>query len=754
MMNETSKVYALDEILLRRRNRVIINNLPFEKADTTQYAITAMKNFESLGYTFSKDLFERLCNSEVYEIKSFYEEYVPMIKKLVGANVEYNPMYPNFPQQVIEADDIELFVNAIVHYWSWGTIIPEYEKKERFPLIGDSNLKVLEIGSYFDIDEILNNLISSKTSLSEQDKNDMVEIFTSFRIPNPEDLPDEIPFKENMVVIADLLYQTMEVKKCEPILKKYFKTATDVLRLAVRLSDGDVSLADNTEFITFSRPTRRLLLSLLENCGNIEEDMVRYKGQWIRLGEKLHPREYKQFVKVNTAFQKLRNDEKIETFNGRVEELLVNGQYHQAAMLLKNRPGEFARRLDHILRSIDNVIAQNAILDEFEKVAKDVSVPVLLQMATYFINRSNSDSRVFFPKGNLTKAYTIENNLAKIDLDVCIRVAEICSNAIFENLKNKEPLGKVYVSNSIDGYVIPQSQRSASSGMRNITRCSRFNINENANFIRLGIHWMNEIVERPYNNGKYEQRTDIDLSCSFLDENFGSVNHVSYTHLRNAYSTHSGDFTDAPRATGGACEFVDINIDKALEAGVKYAAVQVYGYTATKFCDLEDMLFTWQEREDSDCGDIFEPSRVQQCINLTGETDCSIPVIFDIENREVIWCDLALSTRTNFPRCVEGNIRGLSATAMGICQSHKPQMIELALSNAIARGDLTVNRNEADVIFDLDTTKPVIKEEVVVEVRDTEGNVIETRKETREKVRDDVRIITPFDTDIWMGEML
>lgn len=59
---------------------------------------------------------------------------------------------------------------------------------------------------------------------------------------------------------------------------KYFKTATDVLRLAVALSEGDVSLASSVRFKKFNRAERRFLLGLLEQCGNITEDMLRYKN--------------------------------------------------------------------------------------------------------------------------------------------------------------------------------------------------------------------------------------------------------------------------------------------------------------------------------------------------------------------------------------------------------------------------------------------------------------------------------------------
>ena len=113
----------MNEILLRRKNKVIV-----EKGSVTepnnQYIVTIMKNVEALGYTFSKELFETLQTLTKDDLQKFYLEMIPMLKKMVGANVIYKPMYPNFPESVMEADYIDLFINSIFHYWSVGTLYP------------------------------------------------------------------------------------------------------------------------------------------------------------------------------------------------------------------------------------------------------------------------------------------------------------------------------------------------------------------------------------------------------------------------------------------------------------------------------------------------------------------------------------------------------------------------------------------------------------------------------------------------------
>lgn len=741
-----------NEILLRRRNK-ICPNFTLCTIDNIDRVIILCKNINSLGYTLSNNMIE--CLRHVYdeEFNQFYNELTTCLKRYTGADKDWTPFYVNFPRQVEQANDWELFINAMVHYLSNGQLVADYEKDHRLPLFEDSDLTVIDIGTSDDLKDILNNLVVSKTSLSEQDKEDMIELIEKFGVEN---LPDAITFKENVAVICKIIMEHTNEIYWYNALHKYLKTATDILRFYTYLSCRDASLSGRCVYKSLPRKQRKLFLQLLEGCGNIEEDMKRYIDRWIILGEKLHPGEYRnQYPKVYTAFDKLRNNGKIWMFNGKVDDLIKKNDLCSAVNLLKTRPGEFARRLDYLLRTFKS--SSDYIYNNFKEVADNVSVPVLLQVIEHFKYRDkdcmNNIYRAFFPKGQLTKCWTTENDLDNIDKNVCININGVCINAIIKQFQSKEPLGKVYISDRIQGYCVPQSQRSASStGMKNITRGSRFKIKNDSKFIRLGIHWMNELIEG-CNGNLYEERTDIDLSCSFLDENFSYINHISYTNLRNSYSVHSGDFVDAKREFGGASEFIDININRALTQGIRYAAVQVYGYTQTKFCKLDDMLFGWQEGIEPQAGEPFETSRLQHCVNLGGSTYCEIPVVFDLETREIIWCDLALNTRTEFLRCVEGNVKGLSASVMGIVQSHKPQMYDLAMMNCIARGIIVDNKDEADTIFDIDESKPIIKTEKYVEIQNEKGEVIGTRIDVEEKEKD-CRIITPWMTDIWMAEML
>lgn len=742
---------ATNKILLRRKHLVVIepNNTEYEQSKTENaLVVSMMKNVQSLGFTFSKELFETLMHCGKDELKNFYTELIPELKALVGADVTYRPMYPNFPEQVAEASDVELFINAIVHYFTLGQLMPEYEKNERLPLIDVNKMTVLSIGNSEDLMKILTNLASSKTSISQQDKEDITTIIKA--TPDyAKYLPDTIPLKENVALIGKLIIEEAPIKSAAPI-KKYFKTATDVLRLVTAMSDGDISLAAKTKYRSLKRCERRIILDLLANCGNITEDLYRYQYEWIRVAEILHPFEYKykKYNGVNKAFNTLRNEKKPLMFGGQVQAAILKKDMRTAATLLKERPGEFARQLDKVLRDSDNA---NYILNCFKDVATSISTPVLLQVRQHFIGRmaeQRTPVRVFFPKGNLARAMSIKNELPAIDATICKNVARICRDALIEQYKEKDFLGNVFIDEDFKHYLVPFSQRSASKAVKTIVRGSKVPVKEDASAVRAFIWWTNMDDSKNddyWNNG----RVDIDLSAAIFDENWNYLEHVSYTHLRSAKykAYHSGDITNGGSVKGnGVAEFLDVDIDSVGKRG-RYVVYQVYNYTSQKFCDLTNCRFGWMEREDVNSGEIFEPTTVAMKMDLTAESTVAIPVIFDCVERKFIWCDLnlAMPCSNRGGNNIESNISGVIATCFAMANMNKANLYDLILLNAKARGNIVTDRNEADIIFSNDTTKPT---ETVIEV-DTEKG-IETPV-TKEK---DVKIVTTFDTDFFMGELL
>lgn len=668
-------------LYLRRRNKILIaegtGNVP------ANYIGTILKNIENLGYTFSENLIEHLQNFSLEELTGFYRDLIQDLREIVGAHREYKPMYPNFPQQVMDTTEVRLYINAIIHYIT--NRLPNYEKKERMPLLDNVKLKVIETGTREEFESIFTRLVSSKTSLSAQDKSDLKWFIENYKDDVYRLMPDEISSKENIAYVGGLLISNTE--EAERFLSRYIKTATDVLRLATAISDGDVSLAANTKFITFKRSTRRILLGLLENSGNITEDMLRWKKRWIRLGEKLHAGEYAdKFPKAAAAFDILRNDKPFETFNAKIEKALIEKDADKVIELLDaGRAGDFARRLDHLLR-LDEA-KQKDVLEKFEVRTGKISTPVLLQVLTHFKHRNDQkDLRVFFPKGDVAKVQAIANNLPFLAEEICAEVVGIGKKALVERFAQLDALGKCFLDEKLKNYPVPFSQRSASKALRTLIRGSRIALPE-ANVIRFFLWWKNG-----------NERTDIDLSAALYDANYNYKDVVSYYNLKNYGGHHSGDIVDAPE---GAAEFIDINTAKTLEMKVRYIVMSLNSFTQQPYCDLPECFAGWMTRTHADSGEIFEPRTVENKIDIVSDTRICLPLIIDLFNMEVVWTDIALK-KSPLWNNVHQNLRGVSLMTKALTSLTKTNLHELFSLHIEARGEPVNSVENADTIFSLE----------------------------------------------------
>ena len=538
-----------NSIYLRRRGKICLD-APLGDELLPSNIIAAMsKNLEALGYGLSERLIDALRALSRDQLTQLYQELIADLRKSKGADHAFQPMYPNFPTQVMEMSAGELYLNAIVHYWSRGRLLPLSEIKERFPLLDNVQLQMIDLGDEGEFERLFTQIAGSNTSLSEPDKEDLSWFVMSYGDKIGALLPDTIPQKENAAYLCGLLIS--RASNALEFVQNYARTATDVLRIAVAMSGGDVSLAARTKFRGFSRPERRMLLALLDRQANATEDMLRWKGRWIRLGERLHAGEFrKRYPNAAASFDVLRNDLPFATFNGQVERALVNKDVDAALRKLVTRPGDLARRLDHLLRAGKS---SGEVVTAFGATAAQVSTPVLLQVRNHFQHRRLQDKmRVFFPKGSLAKVHGAENTLPELPEDICKAIVDICSQTLVARFAALPTLGKCYVDPALKNYVVPFSQRSASKALRTVTRGSRMPLPA-GEALRFFVWWK---------NGK--ERTDIDLSAAMFDEKFYLAETVAYYNLTAIGGYHSGDIVDAPN---GASEFIDVTPSKLVEQG-------------------------------------------------------------------------------------------------------------------------------------------------------------------------------------------
>jgi len=474
----------MNEIYLRRKGKLYVK--PGDGGATIEHVAVVQKEAEQLGYVLSDLVATRLSSLSVDDLAHFLRDLLKDLRTLTGANRVHEPLYPGFPQQVMRLSEAELYLNAVRHYLTLRRAPSDDTTK--VPLLQGRAPRVIDLGTLEDFERMFTRLVGSKTSLSDQDKADVSWYVRQYRGDVFRLLPASIPFKENLAIVGARLLQHVPGETTDTLLREQVRTATDVLRIAVALADGDVSLAKPTKFGSLKRSHRKFLLDLIERTGEPAEDMLRWSERWKRAGEALHPGDFaERFPKAFAAFAMLRSGPRIRTFDSRIETLLREGAADTAARQLESRPGSFARRLDHVVRTAQE---PTAAADAFGRVAAKVSTPVLLQVLTHFKRRGENPLRTFFPKGDAAKVFAVEETRPPLAEGLAQRIVTACESALLSRFAALAPLGKCYVDPELRNHLVPFSQRSASKSLRTLVRGSRLPMPD-ARFIRLFLWWTN-----------------------------------------------------------------------------------------------------------------------------------------------------------------------------------------------------------------------------------------------------------------------
>jgi hypothetical protein len=670
----------MNSIYLRRRSKVV---LP-EGTGTTPLNVIAsiQKNIEGLGYLLSEDVVGALQRLDTVQVEAFYHRLLRELRTLVGAHRPFHPMYPNFPAQVMAMTEAELYFNAVMHYWTLR--LPESDAVERESLEDSSTPRLIRLGTREDFESIFTLLARSKSPYSQQDQEDIRWFVAQHRDGIGRLLPDQIPCKENLGFLGAELIRN-STGACD-LVGAYVKIATDVLRVAVGLSGGDVSLAEACKFGKFSRSERSLLLSWIERAEHRTEDMRRRKQRWIRLGERLHPGEYaSKFPLTAEAFDVIRNGRPSESFNARVEKCFAREDFSGALELLDNRPGELARRLDHLARSAADA---GGVVVRFRDRAELVSTPVLLQVLTHFLHRDKpTDLRTFFPKGSLAKVFATPMTLPPLPDGIAREMSAVCEQSLLNRFSRLSSLGACFLDERLKRFLVPFSQRSASKSLRTLVRGSRLPVPV-GDTLRFFVWWKN-------GNG----RADIDLSAAMYDSEFGYVNTLAYYNLKDYGAHHSGDIVDAPK---GAAEFIDINIGECLKRRVRYVVMCLNSFTQQAYCDLPECFAGWMARANPASGEIFEPRTVQDKVDVCSNTRMCLPAVFDLVDREIIWADIALANWPRFANNVHNNLSGVSLMLRSLTQLRKTDLHTLFDLHVRARGRRVKDVDSADSVFSMD----------------------------------------------------
>ena len=299
------------------------------------------------------------------------------------------------------------------------------------------------------------------------------------------------------------------------------------------------------------------------------------------------------------------------------------------------------------------------------------------------------------PKSADAHCKVLRDPLPEIDDSVCHRLVTICESALGRLYAVRPAMGKVYVAPSMKKYIVPFSQRSAGATFRQLTRGSHVAIDDATKVVRAFIWWTNM---------PDHSRVDIDLSAVVYDENWEYVGHVSFTQLRDSQFKmyHSGDVINGGDFYGeGVSEFLDVDIDALRRGKGRYVMFCVYSYTGQRFADMQHAAFGWMRRDGLNTGEVYEPATVDNRMSLLSRTNEAIPVVLDCETREFVWVDMNMQNEALY-NCVESSYATDADVGACVVDMPKPNMYDLVVLNARARGELVEDKADADIIFDVD----------------------------------------------------
>lgn len=575
-------------------------------------------------------------------------------------------------------------------------------------------------------------LLARTGALSQTDAADLGALLQLHDRRDPTWLPPRIPARETQaLVLAWLLDDRQAWPVTLPVVVDRIATATDALRLLAVRAGGDAGLASVPGFGPVPRPVRRALLHALDRLDprTVAEDLGRHRRLWIHAAERLHPFEYaSRFPNAASAFAVLRGtpltDDALSallrrtaegrglatsttratgvsrltsiSFAGLVERRLAAGDAAGAVGLLSNRPGEFLRRLDHVLRlaawapagrdAAD--LALTALADAATRAAPAVLISTLGQVRT---RTAQAAVRVYFPKGGSAKTHVAEDARPPLPNDLVERVRAILTTELLERCGRLTAVDVAVVDEALHGLIAPFTQRTASRALLTVPRGSALTVPA-GRYLRLFLHWL----EGP-------RRVDLDLSGAFFDESWDHVGTCDYTSLRwHAAAVHSGDLTSAPPPLG-ATEFVDIDLDRCRAAGARYVVMAVLSYNNVPFVDLPEAYAGVMVRDDEpEENAIFEPRSVEQRFDLTGQAKLCVPFVLDLQTRTLRWLDVMQGV-TGTHHAVHRHANALATLGAALTELYaseaRVRLGELAVWHAAARAQaVLVRRADGTVV--------------------------------------------------------
>ena len=650
-------------------------------------ATTAAIELLNLGFIANPEELQQLPAEELKQL-------IAMAAQLISADRTWVPMYPDFPEQVMNISDGAVFFNAITHYLALRQWRPDEHSKPK-----TASPRVLALVTPDAL--MLVNEWEKASALSEADR-EFVHDLAEYLDTDTAALFQAATFRngENFATaLWDVWYATggnQDVTLSTGLDSA--RNVDDVLRtvLTVFVDDSErardlLCSAEHPVNITpIPRRHRVAIITALARFSNdFNLDLLAHRRHlWRRLMRRIHPFDVTGHQAAQHQLDVIHGNSNYRTLNSRIETALETSDVVEAVRLLEHTPGNFVRRLDHLMRLATSSRTKDwekkarAIENTARKVLSNVSLTTLISAYNGLQNR---DSRVVVTRVGGHSNKLRERVITKVDAKLLGNVTTALLDGMVARLATAPPpIAPVPV---VGDAPVELVRRDASSGLRHASCGQHLPAQDRdiTDVIRMFVPWFgNDIYPKLRHISRGERLPlpdkdttdiirmfvhgfghDICLGVVFTDTHFQHIiGSLDYTNIiRNPmhdFVTHSGDITNAS-TQDGMCEFIDITlrhkhnhilswIGKKPDfiqkfPSARYAIMSIVssnkGYNGELFADI-DTVAGVMTRTHSMAGQVFEPRTVETAAHVTVRSISAIPLIVDLEQWELIWLDTSI----------------------------------------------------------------------------------------------------------------
>ena len=582
-------------------------------------AMTINEELRHLGYTLTPEGIRMLANSD------HRENFLNRIQKMDGS-IDANPMYPDFPNQVMNMDEATFRLHQMIHYFStydiewltgedvdkgWIPNVESTEKTEKDTTLLDA--KVIELVDTNELASVCyKKILSKRERMTDKERqlikialNDIIVPFNAIKMLTSVD----IPFKQNMLDVCNAIFDSNMTPDLKiALIGKICKHTGDVWKVL------DYILTRHK--FHFRTSQKRMMVKLLESypISDFYANIIITNKKAKRVNLILNYLDYNTYSR-NPEHRLVVHQFRrglLTSWEGVAKKKVENNDY-DALNYIAKRPGIMVRWLTFLLRT---GYSANMISDALCQHADKLSTQTLVTLLTKF------------GSGNISNANTDE-------IDKVMFILHCALNKKLESIKTIFANKKVFIDESkfdLDNSELRANDKSAEGGY--VRSGIAYRIPENVSRLRFFTYW----------NDK--KRVDIDLHAFALYQD-GSSCHIGW----NADFRHYGLVTSGDMTHSDAAEYIDIDFGPSNPRPLRTIAVTIDLYNKSDigtFNDIETCFVGMQSVDNlGENVRLYSPENCFFKHYLTTKTNSMTYGIIDIESRTITFTGTSIDDAKN-----------------------------------------------------------------------------------------------------------